>query len=71
MDGIVYQWQFHGGISRLYSEILPRMCDLDDSLRIILLTEGTLMNFFYQLLMAILYIFMKILAFYVLKTNNL
>ena len=42
VDGIIYQTQSHGGISRLYSEILPRMCDLDDSLRITLLTEGKL-----------------------------
>lgn len=42
VDGIVYQLQPHGGISRLFSEILPRMCHLDDSLRITLLTEGRL-----------------------------
>ena len=40
VDGIIYQSQSHGGISRLFSEILPRMCDLDDSLCITLLTEG-------------------------------
>ena len=40
IDGIIYQLQSQGGISRIYSEILPRMCDLDDSLRITLLTEG-------------------------------
>ena len=37
VDGIIYQRQSHGGISRLFSEILPRMCDLDDSLQITLL----------------------------------
>lgn len=42
VDGIIYQLQSQGGISRIYSEILPRMCDLDDSLRITLLTEGEL-----------------------------
>jgi len=42
IDGIIYQIQPHGGISRLFSEILPRMCDLDDSLRITLLTDGEL-----------------------------
>jgi len=42
VDGIIYQIQSRGGISRLYSEILPRMCDLDDSLRIALLTDGKL-----------------------------
>jgi hypothetical protein len=40
VDGIIYQLQSQGGISRIYSEILPRMCDLDDSVRITLLTEG-------------------------------
>ena len=40
VDGIIYQPQSHGGISRLYSEILPRMCDMDDSLQIALLTSG-------------------------------
>lgn len=42
VDDVIYQIQSHGGISRLFSEILPRMCDLDDSLRITLLTEGNL-----------------------------
>lgn len=39
VDGVIYQIQSHGGISRLYSEIFPRMCDMDRSLRITLLTE--------------------------------
>ena len=42
VDGLIYQTHSSGGISRLYSEILLRMCDLDDSLRITLLTEGRL-----------------------------
>jgi len=42
VDGIIYQLQLHGGISRVFSEILPRMCDIDDSLRIKLLTQGQL-----------------------------
>jgi len=42
VDGIIYQLQSQGGISRLFSEILPRMCDMDDSLRITLLTDGKL-----------------------------
>lgn len=42
VDGLVYQEQSSGGISRLYREILPRMCDLDDSLRVTLFTEGRL-----------------------------
>jgi glycosyltransferase involved in cell wall biosynthesis len=40
VDGIIYQTQSHGGISRLYDEILPRMCDQDQDLRISLLTSG-------------------------------
>ena len=39
IDSIIYQLQATGGISRIYSEILPRMCDIDDSLRITLLTN--------------------------------
>lgn len=40
VDGIIYQYQSHGGISRLFSEILPRMCEIDESLRIMLFTSG-------------------------------
>ena len=40
VDGIIYQLQSHGGISRIFSEILPRMCDMDESLRIKLFTMG-------------------------------
>ena len=42
IDGLIYQIESSGGISRLYSEILPRMCELDDSLRVTLFTEGRL-----------------------------
>jgi len=42
VDGLVYQLQDHGGISRLFSVILPRMCDIDDSLSMLLLTQGRL-----------------------------
>ena len=40
VDGVIYQRQLHGGISRIFSEILPRMCDIDKSLQIELLTPG-------------------------------
>ncbi|MCX5998423.1 MAG: glycosyltransferase family 1 protein [Chloroflexi bacterium] len=40
IDGIIYQLQSCGGISRMFSEILPRMCDLDESLNITLLSSG-------------------------------
>ena len=42
VDGVTYQKQPYGGISRLYSEILPRMCDMDESLQITLFTDGPL-----------------------------
>src|SRR3712207_5678711 len=40
VDGIIYQYQSHGGASRIYSEILPRMCEVDNELNIMLLTSG-------------------------------
>lgn len=40
VDGIIFQMQSHGGISRLYSETLPRICELDSSLDVTLLTAG-------------------------------
>jgi glycosyltransferase involved in cell wall biosynthesis len=42
MDGLVYQSQAFGGISRVFTEILPRMCDLNDRLNITLFTQGRL-----------------------------
>jgi glycosyltransferase involved in cell wall biosynthesis len=44
VDGAIFQSQARGGISRLFSEILPRMCEMDDSLHISLLTQGRLMQ---------------------------
>jgi glycosyltransferase involved in cell wall biosynthesis len=38
IDQVIFQLQSRGGISRIYKEILPRMCDLDQSLLITLLT---------------------------------
>jgi glycosyltransferase involved in cell wall biosynthesis len=40
VDGIIYQLQAHGGISRIYSETLPRMCRIDETLKITLLMRG-------------------------------
>ncbi|MDP2815694.1 MAG: glycosyltransferase family 1 protein [Rectinemataceae bacterium] len=40
VDGIIYNLQANGGISRIFHEILPRMCEMDDSLHLILLTDG-------------------------------
>jgi len=42
VDGVIYGSQARGGISRLFSEILLRMCEVDDSLHITLLTKGRL-----------------------------
>jgi glycosyltransferase involved in cell wall biosynthesis len=42
VDGVIFQSQARGGISKLFSEILPRMCEADDSLHISLLTHGRL-----------------------------
>ena len=39
VDGVIFQFQSRGGVSRIYSEILPRMCEQDESLRITLLTK--------------------------------
>ncbi len=38
VDGIIYHQQARGGVSRIYSEILPRICQQDDSVRVTLLT---------------------------------
>jgi len=42
VDGIIYQAQARGGVSRIYSEILPRMCDLAPQLTVEVLTSGPL-----------------------------
>jgi glycosyltransferase involved in cell wall biosynthesis len=39
VDGLIYEKEKQGGISRVFSEILPRMCDLDPSLAVNLFTE--------------------------------
>ena len=33
VDGYIFQKQARGGISRLYHEILPIMCDMDNELK--------------------------------------
>lgn len=40
VDGVVYQFQRRGGISRMHNEILPRMCELDPCLRIGIYLSG-------------------------------
>jgi glycosyltransferase involved in cell wall biosynthesis len=40
VDSLLFSWQAHGGLSRLFSETLPRMCDLAASLSVELLVSG-------------------------------
>ena len=42
VDGLIYTLQKRGGISRIYNEILPRMCELDANLEVFLLVSGRL-----------------------------
>ena len=42
IDGIIYQQQKVGGVSRIFTEILPRMCEIDDSLKFSILTTNKL-----------------------------
>ena len=40
VDGFIYQQQRFGGVSRIFTEILPRMCQLDPALHITMLMSG-------------------------------
>jgi glycosyltransferase involved in cell wall biosynthesis len=42
MDGVIYQLETMGGVSRHFNEILPRICDLDSDLQVHLFTDGPL-----------------------------
>jgi glycosyltransferase involved in cell wall biosynthesis len=42
VDAEIYQRQQFGGISRLFTEVLPRMCDLDENLHIRFLIDDRL-----------------------------
>lgn len=39
LDGIIFELQSRGGISRIYQEILPRMCEMDQRLQIFLFAD--------------------------------
>src|SRR5258706_2720494 len=39
VDGMLFERQTKGGISQIYAEILPRMCDLDPTLQVALYTR--------------------------------
>ncbi len=40
VDGLIFQKDPYGGIARIFQETLPRICDLDDQVRIILFLDG-------------------------------
>lgn len=40
IDGLIFQKESHGGIARIYRELLPRMCDLDPDLSVTLFLDG-------------------------------
>ena len=44
IDGVIYQYQATGGISRLFTETLPRVCSLDDGVEMTLFTTGPLIQ---------------------------
>jgi glycosyltransferase involved in cell wall biosynthesis len=40
VDGLIFQKDPHGGVARLYREILPRICDLAPELQVTLFIDG-------------------------------
>ena len=40
VDGLIFSLQRHGGISRLFCELLPRVCELAPDLEVTLMTAG-------------------------------
>lgn len=40
VDGVIYLYQTRGGISRIFTETLPRMCEIESELRVQLLISG-------------------------------
>jgi len=42
LDGAIYSEQTYGGVTRVFNEILPRLCALDNSIRVTIWTRGTL-----------------------------
>jgi glycosyltransferase involved in cell wall biosynthesis len=40
VDGIIFQKNPHGGIARVFRELLPRMCELEPGLKVDLLVDG-------------------------------
>ena len=44
VDGIIFQTQKYGGISRIFHEIMPRICALDQNAQFVLYTDGILLQ---------------------------
>ena len=44
VDGFIFQHQKRGGVSRVFSEILPRICDLDPRTNIKVVVSGKVMH---------------------------
>lgn len=42
VDGLIFQKDPYGGIARLYRETIPRMCDQEPDLRVVLFIDGPL-----------------------------
>ena len=42
VDGLIYQLQAHGGLSRLYNEVFPRLCEMEAAFQVVVLTSGQL-----------------------------
>jgi glycosyltransferase involved in cell wall biosynthesis len=40
IDGVVYQNQLNGGISRVFNELIPRICETDNSINVTLFTSN-------------------------------
>jgi len=44
IDGLIFKLQYQGGITRIFSEILPRLCDLDNTLKLKILIDSQIDN---------------------------
>lgn len=42
VDGVIFQRQSHGGISRIYNEVIPRLCAMDESIKFTILASKAL-----------------------------
>ena len=44
VDGIIFQKDPHGGVARLFRELLPRLCDLSTDLEMTLFIDGPIQS---------------------------